>query len=427
MKILIIGSGGREHAIGLRLSQDTEAHELYFAPGNPGCEALGTRLSIELSDHQGLLLFVQKEQIDLTIVGPEQPLADGIADVFNAANCLIFGPTQAGAQLEASKHYAKTMMKKANIPTAHYTHYDNPLDAPINALPMVIKEDGLAAGKGVTIAHTAEKAQSALQYAAKKGMSVVLEEFLTGEELSVLAICDGQRAIPMVSAQDFKKALDNNQGPNTGGMGAYAPVPFVTPELMRAIQTQVLDPMMAQLRAEGIDYRGVLYAGLMIGPDSLPIEQRIKVIEFNARFGDPETQVVLPLFGEDLGTLLKAAAQGDLSAWEGTGIRIKPGAAVTVVLTAQGYPNDYPTGDTITLPKTTPTQSHVIQAGTKKRPDQTIATHGGRVINAVGIGQSLSKARQAAYELAEQIEFNGKTYRNDIAQAACEQSALSTV
>lgn len=426
MNILIIGSGGREHALGLRLSQDqnlnTEPHTLYFAPGNPGCESLGQRLSIDIHDHQGLALFAKKEHIDLTIVGPEQPLADGIVDYFQKQDLLIFGPTQAGARIEASKHYAKELMAKANIPTAQYTHYPNPLDVPLSnhPLPMVIKEDGLAAGKGVTIAHTKEAAQQALENASKKGVSVVLESFLTGEELSILAICDGGRAIPLVSAQDFKKARDNNQGPNTGGMGAYAPVPFVNPALLNNIQNQVLNPMMSQLKAEGIDYRGVLYAGLMVNSAN-----DINVIEFNARFGDPETQVVLPLIQEDFAPILQAAAKGDLSTWEDQGFQIKEQSAVTVVLTAEGYPSTYPKGDTINFPETSPSHTHIIHAGTKKQPDQTIVTNGGRVLNAVGQGNTLNAAREKAYELVQHIQFKGKTFRTDIAQQAAQTTATT--
>lgn len=427
MKILILGRGGREHALGLRLSQDTRPHTLYFAPGNPGCADLGQRLEISLDDHQGLLLYAQREQIDLTIVGPEQPLADGIVDVFQEHNLAIFGPTQAGARIEASKAYAKTLMAKANIPTAGYTEYKNPLDAiallKTSSYPLVIKEDGLAAGKGVTIAHNPTDAKQALNNAHHKNMGVILEDFLVGDELSVLALCDGERAIPLISAQDFKKALKDNKGPNTGGMGAYAPVPFVTESLMHVIQHQVLDPMMAQFKAEGMTYRGILYAGLMIDATQ-PIEHSIQVIEFNARFGDPETQVVLPLLNEEMAPLLYAASQGDLSPWAIQGIRFKKQSAVTVVLTAEGYPANYPKGDVISLPEHPVDNAHLIQAGTQAMPNQTLVTNGGRVINTVGLGTNLTEARNNAYTLAQQVSFKGKTYRTDIAEVAAKQPLL---
>ncbi len=414
MRILILGSGGREHALGWRLSQDTDAHTLFFAPGNPGMAQLGQRLDIDLDDHQGLLLFAKKEAIDLTIVGPEQPLADGIVDAFTAEGLAIFGPNQRAAQLESSKAFAKALMAKGNIPTASYNHYSNPLDAMADLnhqpAPYVIKEDGLAAGKGVTIAWDAEEARTALENAAKKDMSVVVEGFLQGEELSVLAICDGTHAIPMVTAQDYKRIGNGQTGPNTGGMGSLAPVPWVDTAMMARIQTEVLDPMMATLRAEGIDYRGVLYAGLMIDD-----QKNIAVVEFNCRFGDPETQVVLPLLDEDLAPILMASAQGDCAKWAATGFAVKQGTtAISVVLASQGYPGAYQKHIPITLPNSLTNHQIIIHAGTKTLPSGALVTNGGRVLNAIGLGNTVDNAREHAYQLAKAIAFTGQTIRTDI-------------
>lgn len=422
MKILVLGSGGREHALVWRLAQDhlqgapttNEPHTLFVAPGNPGMSEYAMCLDINLSDHQGLVAFAKKEAIDLTVVGPEQPLADGIVDVFLAENLAIFGPNQACAQLEASKTFAKQLMAKAGVPTAGYARFENPLAAlpHLPKPPIVVKEDGLAAGKGVTVAQTVEEAERALQKATKKNVPVIIEDFLVGEELSVLAICDGKQAIPLVSAQDFKRAGEGNTGPNTGGMGSIAPVPFVDDALMARVQTDVLDPMMATLKVEGLDYRGVLYAGLMIAPDGTP-----NVVEFNARFGDPETQVVLPLLDEPLAPILLAAAQGDLSPWEGTGFAIKDQAAVCVTLASQGYPGQYETGLPIELPSELPMNTLLFHAGTGIQPDGALITKGGRVMSAVGFGESLTVAQHHAYQLADAVDFTGKTYRRDIGAA----------
>ncbi len=420
MKILIIGSGGREHALGWKLSQKNkeseEANTLFFAPGNPGCEALGQRLEIEVSDLQGLLLFAQREKIDLTVVGPEVPLALGIVDLFHKNQLTIFGPSKAGAQLESSKDYAKTLMQKAHIPTAGYVFCDN-VDFALQALtqfspPYVIKQDGLAAGKGVTIAPDRPSAKVAIEESFAKDMPVIIEEFLEGEELSLLAICDGKRAIPMISAQDFKKVGEGNTGPNTGGMGAYTPVPFVTPELLTTIQTDVLDPMLKALSNEGIDFRGVLYAGLMISPDG-----KANVVEFNVRFGDPETQVVLPLLEDDLSQILLQASEGDLSAYELSGFKFKENqSAVTVVLASEGYPGAYTSAFPIRFPSETPENAIIFHAGTKKTAEQSIVSNGGRVINVTGLGDSLESARKNAYTLAEQVQFENKFCRRDIAE-----------
>jgi len=436
--VLIVGSGGREHALGWALSRSPQAPQLFFAPGNPGCEALdnhkGIRLDLAVDNITGIVQFCTRERIELVVVGPEVPLSLGLGDALRAAGITVFGPNADGANIEASKAFAKQLMQEANVPTAHHVFCETEPDA-FAALsqfsaPYVIKEDGLAAGKGVTIAATEKEARQAITAAFTKGMPVVIEEFMPGQELSVLAICDGKIALPLVGAQDFKKALDGNQGPNTGGMGAYAPVPFVTPALLQTVQTQVLDPMMAVFQRHGIDFRGVLYAGLMIGLDG-----SVSVVEFNCRFGDPETQVVLPLLNTDVLALLWAAAQGDLSAYVETGIPIHADrAAVTVVLTAPGYPGDYPKGAPVTLPETLSenleTNQLLFHAGTKRIPGGAVVTNGGRVLNATGIGRTLAEAREAAYAVAQEVTFDGMTYRRDIAQYAAQQSpkhAVATV
>ncbi len=415
MKILVIGNGGREHAIAWTLSQSAHKPELYFAQGNPGMRELGQRVDIELTDLNGLLLFAQREQIDLTVVGPELPLSLGIADRFEEQGLKVFGPKQAGAQMEYSKAFAKKLMADYRIPTAHY-RFCQDLAAALSALdefeaPYVIKEDGLAAGKGVTIAQSRAEAEEAIHQAFQKEMPVVIEEFMHGQELSVLAFCDGKTILPCVAAQDYKKAGEGNTGPNTGGMGAYAPVPLATPELMARVQQEVLNPTLQALQAEGIDYKGILYAGLMITPEGNP-----RVVEFNARFGDPETQVVLPLLQDDLVDVMLATVNGELHRYAETGLSFKEGAkAITVVLTSAGYPGDYETGKPIFFPQYLSNDVHIFHAGTRVLPDQSKVTHGGRVLNVTAIGDSLEQARQRAYEIVNQIRFEGKYFRGDIA------------
>lgn len=415
MKILLIGNGGREHAIAHCLSQSRHQPKLFFAHGNPGMQELGQRLEIDQTDLNGLLLFAQREQIDLTIVGPELPLSLGLADRFRDAGLKIFGPGQQGAQLESSKAFAKALMARHNIPTAGYRFCEDQATA-LSALdtftaPYVIKEDGLAAGKGVTIAQNRSEAEAAIAKAFQKEMPVVIEEFMEGQELSVLAFCDGQTILPCIAAQDYKKVGDGNTGPNTGGMGAYAPVPLATPELLAKVQQRVLQPMLHAFQAEGIEYHGILYAGLMIGADG-----SIKVVEFNVRFGDPETQVVLPLLEEDLVDVMLATVDETLSRYAESGLRFKQDRyAMTVVLTAGGYPGEYVTGIPIFFPQYLSTYVQIYHAGTKVLPDQTKVTAGGRVLNVTAEGKTLDEARQKAYAIAEQVRFEGKYFRRDIA------------
>lgn len=415
MKILLIGNGGREHALAWTLSQSALQPELYFAQGNPGMQELGQRLDIEPTDLDGLLLFAERENIDLTVVGPELPLSLGITDRFRTRGLKIFGPGQSGAQLESSKVFAKDLMARYNIPTAGY-RFCADRESAIAALadfqpPYVIKEDGLAAGKGVTIAADRAAAEAAIDAAFLKDMPVVIEEFMAGQELSVLAFCDGESILPCIAAQDYKKVGEGNTGPNTGGMGAYAPVPLATPALMARVDREVLSPMLSAMRAEGMDYRGILYAGLMITPQGDP-----KVVEFNVRFGDPETQAVLPLLEEDLAELMIATVEGKLSRYAETGLRFRRNAcAITVVLTSSGYPGEYETGKPIQFPQYLPLDAHIFHAGTRVLPDQTKVTHGGRVLNVSAVGDTLEQARQRAYEVIGGIRFEGCYYRRDIA------------
>ncbi|MBY0404369.1 MAG: phosphoribosylamine--glycine ligase [Cyanobacteria bacterium] len=431
MKILVVGSGGREHALAWKLSQSPRSPELFFAPGNPGMVPLGQRLDIDPTDLQGLAIFAQREKIDLTVVGPEAPLALGLVDLFHAKGLGVFGPTQQAAQMETSKDFAKKIMDLAHVPTArHILCRDwNTAEKALKDFkpPYVIKQDGLAAGKGVTVTPNLEEAYQAIQSILDLGSPVLIEDFLSGQELSVLAVCDGTRGLMMLPAQDHKRLLDGNQGPNTGGMGAYAPVPFVTPELMQLIQKQVFDPILKTLKAQGTPYQGVLYAGLMISPEGKPW-----VIEFNARFGDPETQVILPLMKTDLVDLLMAAAQGDLSSFEKTGIEFQDNQfAVTVAMVSGGYPGAFEKGYPITFPKALPQDVFIFHAGTALGPRMLIppgipsefttpqvVTQGGRVLNVTGLGNRLLEAQQNAYQGVSAIQFEKAFYRQDIAASA---------
>ena len=415
MNILLVGGGGREHALAWSLAQ-TPGAVLHMAPGNPGMAKWGTCYpDIKVNDIEALLNLARQIQADLTVVGPELPLSLGITDVFEAAGLNIFGPSQAAARLEASKAFAKSVMQAAGVPTGAYRHLLTEAEA-IESLadfdpPYVIKEDGLAAGKGVTVTSDLSEARQAVQQAFAKGMTVVIESFLPGEELSVLAVCDGQIALPLVTAQDFKRAYDHDLGPNTGGMGAYAPVPWATDRLMTQVKQLVLQPVLNEMAKRGTPYKGVLYAGLMIAPDGTP-----NVVEFNARFGDPETQVVLPLLAEPLYPLLKAASEGDLSEWANKGVAVyQDKAAVTVVLAAAGYPAQPLTGHAISVLGTTNENQALFHAGTVFDAEGQVVTAGGRVISATGFGNTLAAARKQAYNLADKVEFQGKQCRSDIA------------
>ena len=420
MNILVIGGGGREHAIVWRLAQDSGRPTLFCAPGNAGTCALAQNLPISAEDVPGLLAWAKEHRPDLTVVGPEVPLCLGITDAFNAAGLRVFGPCQAAARMEGSKLFSKEVMAAAGVPTARSQSFDQ-ADTAVAALahfslPVVIKADGLAAGKGVIIAQTRDEAvvaiRSMLVDAAfgKAGSQVLIEEFLEGEEASILALVDGEHAVILPSSQDHKRVFDGDLGPNTGGMGAYSPAPVVTPDLLPVIMDTVILPVVRELKKRGIVYKGVLYAGLMIHA------RGIKVLEFNARFGDPETEAVLPRIAGDLIPALQACIDGTLS---DALIQVRPEAAATVVMAAGGYPGSYTKGTPIcgldeaaTVP-----DSIVFHAGTALKDGQVV-TSGGRVLAVTALGSNLQSAVARAYEAAAKIHFEGAHYRSDIAHRA---------
>ncbi len=420
MKILVIGGGGREHALVWKLARDTPGAHLYCLPGNAGTAAIGVNVPISAEDVGGLLAWAARERPDLTVVGPEAPLCAGLADRFRAAGLTVFGPSAAAARIEGSKRFAKEVMHAAGVPTAAAEVFTDSGAARVfirkKGAPLVVKADGLAAGKGVTVCDTIEEAEHAVAEALDRrafgdaGCEVLIEECLVGEEASVLALVDGERAFPLASAQDHKRAFDGDRGPNTGGMGAYSPAPVVRDELWPAIRSRILDPTLAELRRRGIEYRGILYAGLMITADGP------KVLEFNCRFGDPETQAILPRWDGDLGVALLACARGRL---DPAAVRWRPEACVSVVLAAGGYPGSYRKGDPIEgleeasqMPGVT-----VFHAGTAIR-DGRVVTAGGRVLNVTALGADIREARDRAYAAVERIRFAGAHFRRDIAARA---------
>ncbi len=420
MKVLVIGSGGREHALVWKLAQSRRVAQLYCAPGNAGIETLATCVPIKAEAIAELKAFVQSERIDLTIVGPEAPLAMGIADEFRKAKLKIFGPTKGAARIESSKVFAKEVMAAAGIPTAAARSFDKAgpalkyLDR--HALPVVVKADGLAQGKGVVVAATREQAQQAVTDILEKRVfgeacrQALIEEFLDGEELTIMAFTDGKTVVPMLPAQDHKRVGDGDTGPNTGGMGAYAPAPLGTPALRDAVLKQVLLPAVEALLRTGCPFQGVLYAGLMI------VNGRPYVLEFNARMGDPETQAVLPLLKTDLVDVAEAVVEHRL---DQLAVQWHDDAAVCVVLTSAGYPGSYRTGFPIRgLPgRSASDETIVFHAGTK-RQGQEIVTAGGRVLGVTGRGASLVQARDRAYCMARAISFEGCHFRTDIAARA---------
>ncbi len=417
LKVLVLGNGGREHALLQALAKSPQRPRLFVAEGNAGCHSLAEAVKISPTDVAGICKWASANAIDFVVVGPEAPLVAGVVEALQAHGILAFGPSQAAAQLEASKHYAKTIMQKAGVPTAGFAYCET-AQAAQEALarfhaPYVIKEDGLAGGKGVTVALTLEEAQAALHRADAKQSPVVIEAFLEGVELSVLAIADGHQAIPLISAQDFKRVGDGNTGGNTGGMGAYAPVPFVTPKLLAEIQSTVLEPMMRAMQAEGHPFKGILYAGLMIHPTGKPF-----VVEFNVRFGDPETQVVLPLLENEIDVLqlLMDSAKGDLSAWVNVpALQTPQQKAVTVVVASEGYPHEFVTGQAITLPEQVEEGVSIYHAGTRFEEGQLLSI-GGRVLNITGVASTLEEARLNAYRTLSTIQFPHSFYRRDIAE-----------
>lgn len=423
MKVLVVGSGGREHALVWKLSQSPVVEALYCAPGNAGCQQLAEPVAISETDIAGLCRFAQEQRIDLTVVGPETPLALGITDVFAEQGLRVFGPSQAAAQLEASKAFAKTFMQSHGIPTADVEIVDD-VEAARAYIhqhdgPLVVKADGLAAGKGVMVCHTREEALEAVHLTmverifGEAGDRVLLEAFLPGEEASFHVLTDGERILPMPTSQDHKRAFDNDQGPNTGGMGAYSPAPVITDALQARILDDIVKPAIRGMAARGTPYRGVLYTGLMI-VDGDPF-----VVEFNVRFGDPETQPLLVRLDEDLLPLLDRAAQGCL---EDRPLSITPDAAVCVVMAAEGYPGSYRKG----LPieglerASAENQTWVFHAGTACQEDQ-ITTNGGRVLGVTARGASVATAIERVYHTISGITWPGAQYRRDIGYRAMQR------
>lgn len=414
MKILLIGSGGREHALAWKIAQSPLVEKIYAAPGNPGIAEVAE--CVELGGNAAVVDFARANGVDLVVVGPEAPLVSGLVDDLEAAGIKAFGPCKAAAQLEGSKIFAKNLMKKYGIPTAAFETFDN-LDAARDYIrsvgaPIVIKADGLAAGKGVIVAETLDAALSAVDEMKNFGAAgdrIVVEEFMAGEEASILAFTDGETIIPMVAAQDHKRLNDGDRGVNTGGMGAYAPAPVVDAEVARLATERILKPVIAALKAEGIIYRGCLYAGLMI------VGGEPKVVEFNARFGDPETQAVLPLMDSDLVELMVACASGDLA---GKKIDWRDDFAVCVVMASGGYPKAYRKNLPIDgLSKAKALGALIFHAGTAEIDGQ-IVTSGGRVLGVTAVDKDIRAAIEKAYRCVDVIHFDGAHFRRDIAARA---------
>ena len=426
MKVLLIGGGGREHALAWKLLQDDPSLELICAPGNAGISEICDCIPVKATDISGLAAFAQRAAMDLTIVGPEGPLEAGIVDLFRERGRKIFGPTQDAARIETSKAFAKEIMGRAAVPTAAATMHTD-IDIAKEAVrrigtPIVIKASGLAAGKGVVVANSTQEAERAIEMMlgdrafGDAGAEVLIEEFMEGEELSLFALTDGTHVIPMLAAQDHKRLLDGDIGPNTGGMGAYAPVSLGSPEMVEDITEQILLPTLASLRAAGAPFTGLLYAGLMLTSDGP------RVVEFNCRFGDPETQAILPLMKSSLLGLLDAVATGE-SLSDLKPIEWDEAYAVTTVLAAAGYP-DLPTaGDPIRLPAA-PAGIKVFHAGTKRgAASDELLTAGGRVLSITGVAPSLEEAAASSREYAERVSFEGKQMRRDIGWRELERHA----
>ncbi|MBI5699763.1 phosphoribosylamine--glycine ligase [Candidatus Saganbacteria bacterium] len=420
MNILVIGSGGREHALCWKLAQSPKVSKIFCAPGNAGTSQVAENVDIKAEDLPHLLKFAKEKSIDLTVVGPEVPLVLGIVDLFESQGLKIFGPSQAAAQIEGSKIFAKELMKKYKIPTAAFASFTDPSDAKKFAkklgAPVVIKADGLAAGKGVIIAETlsaAEQAIDSMKDFGEAGKKIVVEEYLEGEEASILCFTDGKTIIPMASAQDHKRVNDNDEGPNTGGMGAYSPAPIVTPELLEKVQHEILVPTIKGMESEGMPYKGVLYVGIMVtknGP---------KVLEYNARFGDPETQCILPRLKTDLVDILRSTIDVRLST---ISIEWDPRPAVCVVLASGGYPGAYTKGIKIKGLNDARQLDDVIifHAGTAEKEGQ-IVTAGGRVLGVVGLGETIRHAIDRSYMAVKMIDFEGMHYRTDIGRKALKR------
>lgn len=419
MKVLVIGSGGREHALAWKITQNKEVSRVYVAPGNAGTALNPDMVNVPISSVQDLLDFAQKEQINLTIVGPEAPLSMGVVDAFRAAGLKIFGPTKAAAQLEGSKDYAKAFMMRHNIPTAAYATFT---DAKLahdyvkqQGAPIVIKADGLAAGKGVVVAMTADEAHAAIDAMlsdnklGSAGARVVIEEFLTGEEASFIVMVDGKNILPLATSQDHKRLLDADQGPNTGGMGAYSPAPVVTPEIHAKVMREIIRPTVEGMAKDGIPYTGFLYAGLMISPNG-----NVKTLEFNCRMGDPETQPIMLRLKSDLVMLAEHAVNGTLDKVEAEWDRR---TALGVVMASHNYPETPRLNDEITGLPTNLVDAHVFHAGTTLK-DGKVLTSGGRVLCVTALGETVKFAQQQVYRIVDEIKFDGEQHRTDIGYRA---------
>ena len=419
MKILVIGNGGREHALAWRLAQGVKVQKVFVAPGNAGTALEEGLENVAITAIPELIAFAQREDIYMTVVGPEAPLAAGVVDAFRAAGLKIFGPTKAAAQLESSKDFAKRFMTRHNIPTAFFETFSDIAKAKAyvekHGAPIVVKADGLAAGKGVVVAMSNQEAFDAIDMMLSDnklgdaGARVVVEEFLAGEEASFIVMVDGKNVLAMASSQDHKRLQDGDQGPNTGGMGAYSPAPVVTPDVHARALREVIMPTVHGMESEGITFTGFLYAGLMVSPDG-----SIKVLEFNCRMGDPETQPIMMRLKSDFAVIVEHAIAGTLDKVEAEWDRR---TALGVVMAAANYPDTPRAGDAITgLPKATD-DAHVFHAGTKAH-DGKVVTSGGRVLCVVALGDMVKLAQKRAYEVAEQIHFDGAQMRHDIGYRA---------
>lgn len=416
MKVLVIGGGAREHALAWKIAKSPKIKELYVAPGNAGTAAIAYNLNIKADDIRALAQAVQNIGIDLTVVGPEAPLASGIVDYFEHQGLPIFGPTKAAARIESSKVFAKELMQMYSIPCPKGVTFSNYVEArkylELQPVPIVVKADGLAAGKGVTVANSREEALKALadimeaKIFGSAGDSVVIEECLVGKEVSLLAFTDGKTVIPMVPACDYKRAYDNDQGPNTGGMGSYSPPGFFNARLTKQITKTIIEPIVRAMAKEGTPYKGVLYIGLMLALEGP------KVLEFNARFGDPETQVILPRLNTDLVDIILAAVNNRLNE---ASIDWSNHACVGVVMASGGYPGNYQTGFPIEGLHKIGKEIMVFHAGTKIGDNSQICTDGGRVLTVTATSKTMAEARNKVYQNIDNIRFNGCHYRKDIA------------
>ncbi len=415
MNVLLIGSGGREHALALALSKSPQLDKLFSAPGNPGIAKLAECVSVDVANHAAVIDFCRLMKIEFVVVGPEAPLVAGLVDDLAAAGIPAFGPTKAAAQLEGSKGFTKDLARDFNIPTAAYGRFDTKAAALAyldkHPAPIVVKADGLAAGKGVIVAMSDKEARDAVEMIfggafGEAGAELVIEEFMEGEEASFFALCDGERALAFASAQDHKRVGEGDTGPNTGGMGAYSPAPIMTTEMSARVMREIIEPTLVGMKARGAPYKGVLFAGLMLTKDGP------KLIEFNARFGDPETQVMLPRLQEDLLPLLMQCATGKLRSEP---VKLAESTAMTVVYAAKGYPENPQKGSTIRHVEQAEAMDHVLvfHAGTKREGDKLIA-NGGRVLNITGIGTSVREARDRAYAGLDVIEWPEGFCRRDI-------------